>query len=155
MDKQIRHWMTPDPVTINGDNSLSVAYNLMRLNHLRHLPVIDDDEELIGIITWGDVREAKPKAIVADEERSAWEEHFLAATQDVRNFMTPTPYHVAPDASVRRAAMMMMEHKIGGLPVVEDGRVIGIVTETDLFRFIIDTWPEIEEELPWAPERVT
>ncbi len=51
--------------------------------------------------------------------------------------------------------MLMKDHKIGGLPVVEDDRVIGIVTETDMFQFIIDTWAEPEEDLPWRPERVS
>ncbi len=98
MDKQIRHWMTPDPITINGDNTLSVAYNLMRLNNVRHLPVVNDDEKLIGILTWGDVREARPKARGSKEMNAAWEDHFLAAIREVRDFMTPVPYHVTLDA---------------------------------------------------------
>lgn len=138
---QVKAWMTPTPIAIDADNNLSVAYHLMRINKVRRLPVVGKDERLLGIITWGDLREARPKEALEEQHGSEWESHFLAATLDVRQIMTYDPITVGPDDSMRQAARLMYEYKIGGLPVVDDGRVIGMITESDLFRFLIENFP--------------
>lgn len=143
--KLVRHWMTPDPITISASLNLSVAYNLMRLNEVRHMPVVDDDDKLVGILTWGDIREARPKASGSAQPGATWESHFLAAIREVRDFMTPNPLSVTPDAPIQEAARQMLKYKFGGLPVVEDERVIGIITESDLFRFIVESESQQEE----------
>jgi len=141
---QVKQWMTPNPVTIDTDNTLSAAYHLMRLNKVRRLPVIGHSGKLAGIITWGDIREARPKGSLAEQSGSEWESHFLAATLDVREIMTPDPVTVTPDASVRLAASLMLERKVGGLPVVVDGEVVGMITESDLFRFLMENFPTVD-----------
>lgn len=152
MTQLIRDWMTPDPITINGANTLSVAYNLMRINNVRHLPVVNDDEKLIGMITWGDVREARPKASGSNVQNAGWEDHFLAAIRDVSEFMTPIPSTTSGSMPIAEAARLMMEKRIGCLPVVDNDKIIGIITEVDLFRFIVETQPMVEAsaDMEWA-----
>lgn len=153
IEKLVRHWMTANPITISGEINLSIAYNLMRLNEVRHMPVVDEDDRLIGMLTWGDIREARPKASGSAQLGAAWESHFLAAIREVRDFMTVNPVSVTPDTPIQRAAELMLQKKIGGLPVVERGRVIGIITESDLFRFIVESEPALEM-LPLEAETV-
>ena len=143
---QVQAWMAPNPITVDADNSLSVAYHLMRLNNVRRLPVLGKNGKLVGIITWGDIRAARPKGSLAEQTGRDWEDHFLAATLAVREIMTPDPVTVTPDCSVRLAANLMLAHKIGGLPVV-DGTVVGMLTESDLFRFLVENFPEGGESL--------
>jgi CBS domain-containing protein len=142
----VRNWMTAAPITIDAKTNLSVAHHLMRLNNVRRLPVVNNQEKLVGIVTWGDIREARPKQSPSLHRLDAWEERFLAATMEISEIMTPNPVTVAPDMSIRQAVELMLHHKIGGLPVVERGRVVGIITESDIFRFLIDTLPESESE---------
>lgn len=151
MTHLIRDWMTPYPITINGANTLSAAYNLMRINHVRHLPVLNDDETLIGMLTWGDVREARPKASGSKEQNAGWEDHFLAAIRDVSEFMTPTPQTATASMPIAEAARLMIERKISCLPIIDAEELVGIVTEVDLFRFIMQTQAvdnSTEEEIP-------
>jgi CBS domain-containing protein len=141
---RVQDWMTPNPITVDSDNNLSVAYHLMHLNQVRRLPVVGANGKLVGILTWGDIREAKPKGVLAKQTGSDWEAHFLAATLEVNQIMTPDPLTVTPDCSVRLAARLMLEHKIGGLPVVDNGAVVGMITESDLFRFLTEIFPKDE-----------
>jgi CBS domain-containing protein len=137
----VKDWMTPNPITIDWKNNLSVAYHLMRFNQVRRLPVVGDDGKLVGILTWGDIRENRPKEPLAEQRGNAWEEIFLASTVEVRMLMTHNPFTVTPDSSIRLAANLMLEHKISGLPVVENGYVVGMITESDLFRFLLKHFP--------------
>jgi predicted transcriptional regulator len=138
---QVKHWMTSDPITVAVDHPLSTAYHLMRLNQIRRLPVVDEQERLVGILTWGDIRNARTRS-TAPAAPSSWEAHFLAGTREVREYMTPMPVTVTPDTSIRQAVALMMQHKIGGLPVVEEHRLVGVLSETDVFRFLLAHIPE-------------
>ena len=135
----VRDWMTPDPVTVDPETSLSAAYHLMKLNDVRRLPVVDDDGRLLGIVTIGDIREARPKE---SEHLSIWELHVKVASLKVREFMTPHPITVTPDTSIKQAAQLMLQHKIGGLPVVEGGKLVGIITDSDIFRLLVERLPD-------------
>ena len=138
MDKLlVKDWMTGDPITVDTTNNLSTAYHLMRMNSVRRLPVLDEAEHLVGIVTWGDIREARPKASASMTMEPTWEIHFLAGIRGVREFMTPDPVAVTPQTPIRRAAQLMLENKIGGLPVVEHEHVVGMISETDIFRFLL------------------
>lgn len=131
---RVGEWMTTEPITIPRDTTLPVAYQLMRLNHIRRLPAVNDEGRLVGIVTMGDVREARPKESM---RLSFWEMHDLAANLEVQTFMTVEPVTVTPDTSIKQAAELMLEHKVGGLPVVEDDAVVGIITESDIFRVLV------------------
>jgi CBS domain-containing protein len=143
MTKQlVKDWMTSDPITVDGKTTLTAAYHLMRLNRVRRLLVVDSQDRLLGILTWGDVREAKPKHRPPLEDVDAWATHFLTATMEVSEIMTPNPVTVTPEMLIHEAAGLMLKHKIGGLPVVADGRVVGVLTESDIYRFVVENTPQ-------------
>ncbi len=117
--------MTPEPETVRPSDLLSVAVEKMRQRRLRRLPVIDDGGRLVGIITDGDLRRL---AGYVSTTRAVW----TAMVADVVTISTDAP----PEA----AAELMVWYKIGGLPVVDgDGRLVGIITETDLLRLLVET----------------
>jgi CBS domain-containing protein len=93
-----------------------------------------DGGKLVGIVTLGDVREAEPSDATS---LSIFELHYLLARLRVSEFMTRDLITVTPLTTIDRAAQIMLEHKIGGLPVVERGMLIGIITESDIFRMLV------------------
>lgn len=131
----VKEWMTPEPVTITPDTTLPVAYHLMKLHSVRRLPVVTESGRLAGIVTIGDIREARPKE---GTTFSLWEAHIAAATLKVHDFMTPEPFTVTSDTIIGEAARLMLDHKIGALPVVEMDRLVGIITESDIFRMLVE-----------------
>jgi acetoin utilization protein AcuB len=127
-------WMTPNPVTVTPETTLPEAHRLMKERRIRRLPVMDGDK-LVGIVTWGDIREASPSDATSLD---IYELHTLLAKLSVREIMTRSPITVRPTTSIAQAAQLMLEHKIGGLPVVNrHGRLIGIITESDIFRVLV------------------
>ena len=138
----VEHWMSAEPITIDEFNTLATAFHLMKLNKVRRLPVLNHDEQLVGILTWGDVREAKPKRTDHANLPQLWAAPSLTAIQDVREFMTENPLVIEPTATIRDAAEMMLINKIGGLPVMEDDELVGVITESDIFRCLLACIPE-------------
>ncbi|MGB8647242.1 MAG: CBS domain-containing protein [Anaerolineae bacterium] len=129
----VRDWMTPNPITIDPKTTLPEAHKLMQQSHIRRLPVVDHGK-LVGILTVGDTREASPSHATA---LSIFELNYLLARLTVDKIMTPDPIVVTPTTSIRQAALIMLEHKIGGLPVVEEDKLVGIITESDIFRVLV------------------
>jgi acetoin utilization protein AcuB len=105
------------------------ARELMRRNRIRHLPVMEG-ERLVGIVTDRDIRLS-----LLSPATTLWEANYLAARLAVREVMSRSVITIGPDQPVADAVQLMLKHKIGALPVVEDERVVGIITETD-FRAI-------------------
>lgn len=130
----VRDWMTANPITIEPTTTLTDAYMLMKQKKIRRLPVVDAGGKLVGIVTLGDVREAHPSDATT---LSIYEINYLLAKLPVTQIMTANPFTTTPDATVYDAARLMLEHKIGGLPVIEGGRVVGIITESDIFRLMV------------------
>ena len=130
---RVADWMSTPPVVIAPTCSLAEAQQLMEQRHVRWLPVVEQ-ERLIGMLSRGDLRAAQPSAATTLSvfERRALLDHLTVAT-----CMTRDPVTIAPDAMVLEAAQQLLEHKIGGLPVVEDGRIVGVITESDLFRLLL------------------
>lgn len=140
MDKiqiPVKEWMSAplrsvDPATPVGD-----AYNIMMKHGIRRLPVVDG-EELVGIVTLGDLREARPSPATS---LSIYELNYLLGKLTVGEVMTHHPYTVTPAEGIQEAARIMLERKVSGLPVVdEQGKPVGIITESDIFRMLIDQW---------------
>ena len=131
--QNVAEWMSTPAVTVAPSTSLEAAQRLMHQQHVRRLPVVADGR-LVGIITWGDLRAAQPSAATT---LSVYEWRALLEKVTVASCMTRNPLTIAPDASVLDAAQAMLDRKVGGLPVVEDGRVVGVITESDLFRLIV------------------
>ncbi len=129
----VKDWMTADPVTIDAHTTLPEANRLMKECNIRRLPVVDQGK-LVGIVTLSDIREASPSNATA---LSIYELNYLLARLTVGEIMTRDPITIAPDTSIEAAARLMLDHKIGSLPVVQETRVVGIITESDIFRMLV------------------
>ena len=116
--------MMPDPITITKNSSISEAIELMKVNSIRHLPVVSDENILSGFVTLADLKQGLIPSMVADLTLS--------------DLMIKDPITVDPDSDIETAAQLIYKHKIGGMPVVKKGRVVGIITETDILRTFID-----------------
>lgn len=140
----VRDWMTPNPITISPQTSLHDAGRLMKQQNIRRLPVVHLGD-LVGIVSWGDVREASPSDATS---LSVWELHYLLAKLSVDDIMTREVITVGPGETIQDAARLMLQHKISSLPVVEGGRVVGIITESDIFRAVVQEWEKEVEPDP-------
>jgi acetoin utilization protein AcuB len=126
---KVRDAMTKDPLTIGADASLPMAEAVMRDRGVQHLPVVSAAGLLLGIVTDRDVEHAAfMPALVGT---LAWEPRWLRAPR-VRDVMTWSPVTTHPHTALSQAALTMFQHRIGSLPVVEDGRLVGILTGRDV-----------------------
>ncbi len=132
----IREWMTKDAITVTVDTSMMKASKMLKENNIRRLPVVDDQGKIIGIVTDRDIKEASPsKATTLDVH----ELYYLLSEIKIRDIMTKNPFCVNVNGTVEKAAVVMREKKVEGLPVVDDeDRVVGIITETDIFNVMIE-----------------
>ena len=138
-------WMTAPVKTIHANTALPEAYNLMCTCAIRRLPVVDGPQ-LVGIVTLGDLREARPSSVVVP---SLYELSYWLGGATVGQVMTHQPVTVTALTPLREAANLMHTHKIGGLPVLDaDNHLVGILTESDLFRMFMARW---DAELPTSP----
>jgi len=130
----VKDWMSKDPITINDDTSMMKAIHLMKQNRFRRLPVLQEGR-LVGIVSDRDLKEASPsKATTLDVH----ELYYLLSELQVKDIMTRDPITVAPDDTVEHAAQLMLENTISGLPVTDEkGAVVGILTQSDVFRAFI------------------
>ncbi len=133
---EVQDWMTENPVTVAPDATLAQAYDLMRESDVRRLPVVERD--LAGIVTLGDILRAAP---VTSEEADT-ETRLLLAEKQVRDVMTYDPVTINPSATIQEAAERMLEFQVSGLPVVRNSKVVGIITESDIFRLVVESWAE-------------
>lgn len=131
----VKNWMTNDPISIHPQNTITQARKIMTENRIRRLPVIDGDE-LVGIITLGDIREAEPSDAALFRP---YEKDHLLEFVTIDSIMTPNPITISPDATIAEAAQLMLVHRIGGLPVIKEDTLVGIITETDFCRLLIQT----------------
>lgn len=136
---RVAQWMTVQPYTCTADLSLADARDMMVEYQCRRLPVLDENEDLIGIVSLGDLRQAAPSSITS---LSLFEINYFWTKLRVTEAMTPDPVTVRPDDTLETACQRMLEYKISGLPVVEGRKVVGILTETDILRFVVS--------LPWS-----
>lgn len=131
----ISDWMTKDVISVEPEYSMMKVSKLMKEKHIRRLPVVDAGKKLLGIVTDRDIKEASPsKATTLDIH----ELYYLLSEIKVKDIMTVKPFTVTPDNTIEKAALMMMEKRVGGLPVVDDkGVIVGIITESDIFKVLI------------------
>ena len=126
----VKNWMTKDPLVVSPKTSVEEALRTMREYRVRHLPVVKDKDTLIGIVTQTDLLQASPSPATS---LSVWEINFLLAKMQVRDAMKTPVVVVDEECPLEEAALVMAEHKFGCLPVVHGKRLVGIITETDLF----------------------
>jgi acetoin utilization protein AcuB len=121
---KIHSLMIPDPISITETASISETIELMKINSIRHLPVVTKGNKLKGFVTLADLKQGLIPSMLGDVS---------LADLIIRN-----PITVDPDDDIETAAQIIYKHKIGGMPVVKDEKVVGIITETDILRAFID-----------------
>ena len=126
----VKERMSDPVITVHPDMPMHEALNLMRSEPIRRLPVVDKPGRLVGIVSERDLLHAAPLDATS---LSIWELHYLLSRVTVGKIMTRQVITVTEDTPLEDAARIMADRKIGGLPVVCNGEVVGIVTETDLF----------------------
>ena len=133
----MREKIQRNPVTISPDASFFEARNLIHEKGIRHLPVVDKNGKLVGIVTDRDIREAAPSDATL---LSVQELNYLLGKLKVSSFMTPKEklITIAPDTIIEEAVQLMHDHKIGCLPVTEGEKLYGIFTETDALDHLVD-----------------
>ena len=133
----VRMWMTKNPIWVNSDLSLSIAYPRFAEHGIHRLPVVDEGR-VVGILTSTDVQ----KLLTANQDGIC-----LAAlcNYKVRDVMTGQPQTVTSDDAIETAALLMRENRISCLPVVDAGRLVGILTEADIFEAFISIMGSREE----------
>lgn len=137
-DITVDQWMSSPVITITPDTSISEAHQLMKDKQIRRLVVVNKHNQMVGIITLGDVREASPSDATT---LSIWELNYLWSQLKVEKVMTRNVLSVEPDDKIVRAAEIMLTHKISGLPVLDDDRkVVGILTESDVFEMLLKSY---------------
>jgi CBS domain-containing protein len=130
--------MTTEVTTVGPAEPIRRAWDLVDEKRLRRFPVIESDR-LVGIITDRDLRNATASSVVLTEKKY---HDFLLDTVKVESMMTADPATVSPDAPLVEAARLILDMQVGGLPVVEQGKLVGIITETDLIRTLIGLLPD-------------
>lgn len=131
---KVRDVMTVDPTTLKRNDKLTLADDIMRLGRIRHLPVVDDDDQtVVGIVTQRDLfRDALAQALGYGRHA----QRKLLDTLSVKDVMATEVVTAGPDASLVEAAKILTERKIGCLPVVENGKLVGILTEGDFVALV-------------------
>jgi acetoin utilization protein AcuB len=127
--------MTKHPLTISQDESLSRAHRYMQDQKVRHLPVVDKEGEMVGLVTEDDLLKAEPSGVTL---LSVWEIHSLLDRVKVKDVMVREVITTTEDMPIEEAAHLMLEHKIGCLPVLREGTLVGIITESDIFRTFME-----------------
>jgi CBS domain-containing protein len=134
--------MTTDLITVSPDATLADARKLMKDNRIRHLPVVEGDRKLVGLLTQTDV-------LAATDSRLREEDNRIHANEVmVRDVMITKIATIDAKASLRRAALFLETHRIGCLPVVTGDRLVGIITDTDFVGIAINLLEQLEELEP-------
>lgn len=132
--------MSTDLVTVAPGDTLATARTLMHDKKIHHLPVLDDKQKLVGLVTLTNVL-AATDSILRDAKNRIHADEIIVEDIMVRDILTVTEH-----ASLRQAALFLEKHRIGCLPVVTDGELRGIVTDTDFVGVAINLLEQIEEE---------
>ncbi len=131
----IDEFMTPEPYTLRETDSIDDARKVMTEKHIRHIPVTDNDNHMLGLVTQRDVLAATGHGDVSHEGDS-----------DIRlsDIMIRNVSSIHKTGSLRQAAMYLQSHKYGCLPVVSDDRLVGIITDTDFIAIAINLLEQVE-----------
>lgn len=131
----IENWMTKDVVTATPETSMMKASKLMKERGISRLPVVDEKGALLGIVSDRDIKDASPsKATTLDMH----ELYYLLSEIKLKDIMTKQVVTIRPGETIERAAALMLEHNIGGMPVVDERKkVVGVVTDSDIFKVLV------------------
>lgn len=134
-ERQVRDLMTEQVFTLRPGNNLATLYDLMDSKHVRHVPIVDSEEELVGLVTHLDLSRS---ALGRLDDLPLSAERDALSTKKIRNIMLTEPDTIEPDAPLKDAAQLLLENKVGCLPVVEGLRLVGILTEADFVRDFLE-----------------
>jgi len=134
--------MSTELITIAPGASLADARELMQENRIHHLPVVENEDELVGLLSLTDVLRASDSSLRADEER------IRAAEIPVTDVMVTDVATVSHAASLRQAALFLEKYKIGCLPVISGDKLVGIITDSDFVAVAINLLEQLEESEP-------
>ncbi len=132
---KVKNLMQSHVVTLNAANSLDVAGDIMRMSRIRHLPVVEADKRLVGLLSQRDLFKASISSVLGFAQER---EHEWLGEVSVREVMTEEVTTIEPEAGVVEAVDKMIAGKFGCLPVVEEGKLVGLITETDCLRCFRD-----------------
>jgi acetoin utilization protein AcuB len=132
----VRDRMTTPVITLTAEVPFQEALKLMKVHKIRRIPVVDSREKLIGIVSERDLLHAAPSPATS---LNIWEMNYLLSKLKLSDLMTKAVVTVTTGTHVQDAASLMLKHKVGGLPVVDEGHtVVGIITETDIFKAFVE-----------------
>lgn len=131
----VKERMSRHPITIRPDMSLHDALRVMHDEKVRRLPVVNKEDKLVGIVLEKDLLYASPSPATS---LSVYELNYLVSRITVESLMTRDVVTVNEDTSLEEAARIMADNNIGGLPVMRDGTLVGMITESDLFKVFLE-----------------
>lgn len=131
----VRDLMTPNPICGNPDMPVTEAQELMQANNIRHLPIVDEEGRLVGLITQRSLLQAIP----SDARKfSPFVVNYALARIKARNVMLKEVITIGEDVALEEAARIMADKKIGCLPVMRDGALVGIISDNDIFNTMVN-----------------
>jgi CBS domain-containing membrane protein len=130
----VRDLMSTPVFTIREDKHLRAVEEIMKWAHIRHVPVVDATGRLVGIVSHRDLLAAAVSSLAIKISEAERAQHLAAS--DVRHLMRKPAGTIGPDETVQRAAHLMRRHRIGCLPVLDQGMLVGIITEADLLGIV-------------------
>jgi acetoin utilization protein AcuB len=131
----VRDRMTSNPTIVTTETNLKEALELVRSKPFRHLPVLDKDGKLVGIVTEKSLVYASP---ISTTTLSVFEVDYILSRTKIGQIIQGDVVTVGPDLPIEEAARVMIDHGIGCLPVVEDDKLVGIISDTDIFRVFVE-----------------
>lgn len=138
----VKLWMTNEPITIKQEQTVAEAHACLQENNIRRIPVTDHNKALIGIVSQQDIINAMPSVF---DGSSVGSPSFIAESTTIADIMTHNPMWVEPNTPLESVAQRMRKHKIGGMPVLEGGKLVGIITESDVFSAFMEVLGAGEE----------
>ncbi|MBT4520642.1 MAG: CBS domain-containing protein [Halieaceae bacterium] len=137
--------MTTELYTLTPEDSLQEARELMARHHIRHLPIVTSEEELVGLVTHRDILAAADSTVLASPEARGAVENLIALS----TVMTEVVSTVDEGAHLRGVALYLQKHKVGCLPVLRDGSLVGIITDSDFVSVAINLMEQMEDSEPF------
>ncbi len=130
----VQQWMSQPAITVSETMVLPAVREFMQEHHVRRLPVVDAAGRLVGIVTEGDINRVSDSHVTDVRDYNLY--HRITDLP-IGEIMTRDVISIAPDAPVREVARLLLEHRIGGVPVVATGQIVGMITEVDVFRMVV------------------
>jgi acetoin utilization protein AcuB len=131
----VKNRMSQPVITVEPDMPIMEALNMMKTKQIRRLPVVNDNGNLIGIVSNEDLLDAGPSDATS---LSVWEINYLVGKITVKKVMTKDVLTVNEDTPIEEAARIMVDNKVGGLPVMRGNKLVGVITESDLFKILLE-----------------